>query len=85
MTEPENAKPRVLQRLWKGWKRIARKIGDAQARGILICFYFVIFAPFALAIRWGADPLAIKGRTPRGWRPSDNEVDIPIGRATKQF
>jgi len=58
----------VLRRLWQGWKRIAHKIGDFQARVLLTIFYFVIVAPFGLAVRTFSDPLALKAKTPRGWR-----------------
>ena len=60
--------PGLLHRLWRGWKRIAHKIGDFQARVLLTIFYFVIVAPFALAVRLFADPLALKSTTARGWR-----------------
>jgi len=57
------------RRLWTGWKRIAHKLGDIQARVLLTVFYFLVVAPFALAIRVFADPLSLKPRTPKGWRP----------------
>ena len=59
----------VFRRLWQSWKRIAYKIGDAQARILLTVFYFLIVAPFAVAIRLFADPLSLKPRTAKGWRP----------------
>lgn len=59
---------RVLAPAWSGWKAFANKIGDVQARVILVVFYFVILSPLALGVRWWADPLAIKARTPKGWR-----------------
>jgi hypothetical protein len=58
-----------MRRLWEGWKRVTRKIGDFQARLILTIFFYVVLAPFALAIRWGADPLAMKPGGQRGWLP----------------
>lgn len=73
--------PRVV---WEWWKRAARKIGDFQARLILALFYFVILTPFALGIRLGGDPLAIKRRTPKGWRLRPDEGD-PVERAKRQF
>src|SRR5262249_37750725 len=55
-----------LRRLWQGWKRFGRKMGDFQARIFLTIFYFVILAPFALVMRL-ADPLGLK--KPGGWHP----------------
>lgn len=75
----------VLRRLWEGWKRVGRKIGDFQARGLLILFYFVFLAPFALAVRWGSDPLTIKAGSPRGWRLKKDEAGTLTEQATKQF
>ena len=84
--ELEQAKrPSIPRRLWEGWKRFGRKVGDVQARGLLILFYFVFLAPFALVVRWGSDPLAIKAGTRKGWRPRIDETGSPTERATKQF
>ena len=77
--------PGALRRLWDGWKKVALKIANFQARLLLGLFYFTIVCPFALAVRWGSDPLAIKRGTPRGWlaRPEDHES--PWERAGRQF
>lgn len=40
------------------WKRFARRMGNFQARLLLGAAYFVLVAPFALAGRFRADPLA---------------------------
>jgi hypothetical protein len=53
--------------LWAGWKRIARRIGDFQARLILALFYFIILSPFSLLVRI-SDPLGIRKRhSGKGW------------------
>ena len=57
----------VARKLWSGWKRFAKKIGDFQARVILTILYFVIIGPFALIVRWGADPLSLKKGAQQGW------------------
>jgi hypothetical protein len=72
-----------LIRAWREWTRIARRIGDFQARAILTAFYFVPLAPFALAVKWRGDPMAIKARTPKGWRPVEDQR--PSEAATRQF
>ncbi len=82
MTKLDSLSP---HRIWERWKGVARKIGDFQARALLTVFYFLVVGPFALGIRWFGDPLAIKVATPRGWRPRDDKVEVPMERATKQF
>jgi hypothetical protein len=74
-----------FRRLLEGWKRVARKIGDFQARFLLTLFYFFIVGPFALVIRWWADPLGIKPRRARGWLPYARRNGGPMERATEQF
>jgi hypothetical protein len=74
-----------LRGLWEWWKRVAKRIGDIQARVILILFYFVVLGPFALVVRWGSDPLAIKAGTPRGWRSRGDQQGASVERAARQF
>ncbi len=74
-----------VRRLFALWKRVGKRIGDVQARALLTLFYFVVLAPFALAVRWASDPLAIKSATPRGWRPRSDGDRSPVVRATSQF
>lgn len=57
----------TMRRLWKGWKRVARKIGDFNARVILTLFYFIFLAPFAIAVRLFTDPLSIKDKSAPSW------------------
>jgi hypothetical protein len=75
----------TLKSLWKAWKRIARKIGDFQARVLLNLFYFIFLLPFALIVRWATDPLAIKPGHSRGWRPRPDEQGPSVERAAQQF
>jgi hypothetical protein len=77
--------PSHLSRLWEGWKRVARKIGDVQARIILTLFYIFIVGPFALPIRWFGDPMAIRGGSPKGWRLRTSNEPISLERAAQQF
>jgi hypothetical protein len=48
-------------------------------------FYFVFLAPFGLAVRLGADPLAIKPGSPRGWAERGAGADGELERARRQF
>ena len=55
-----------LKSLWNAWKRLARQIGNFQARVILTVLYVVAVLPFGLIVRMFADPLEIKNR-PTQW------------------
>jgi hypothetical protein len=74
-----------FRRFWEGWKRFGRKLGDLQARALLTVFYFVVLPPFALVVRWATDPLAVKPRTPRGWRPRTPPAGTALERGRRQF
>src|SRR5438270_10342203 len=74
-----------LKQLWQHWKRIAKKIGDFQSRVLLVVFYFVIFCPFALAIRWGSDPLSLKKKRPSRWLRIRESQLSPLDTARNQF
>ncbi len=49
-----------LKKAWATWKRVGRFIGDFIGRVVLTVFYFTVLAPFGIAVRLFADPLAIK-------------------------
>jgi hypothetical protein len=74
----------LLRRLWQGWKRFGRKVGDFQARLLLTIFYFVILAPFGLGMR-AADPLGLRHRDGPSWksRPVAPAGDV-LARARRQ-
>jgi len=62
----------VLRRLWEGWKKIARRIGDFQARVLLTVIYAILVLPFGLAVRLLSDPLRIK-QAPNSWLDRPDE------------
>ncbi|HWQ54833.1 MAG TPA: hypothetical protein VN442_14195 [Bryobacteraceae bacterium] len=67
-----------MKRVWAAWKRVARRIGDWQARVLLTIFYYTVFAPFAL--------LARSARKPRcGWQPRPDPDNDPLARAGRQY
>ena len=70
---------------WEGWKRVGRRIGDFQARLLLSAFYYIVFAPFACAVRWVSDPLAKNNGAPRGWQIKKDVETSPTEQATRQF
>jgi hypothetical protein len=81
----EKTSPGLMRRFWGRWKRAAKRIGDIQARILLTFFYFVLLAPFALALRRWSDPLAIKAGAAKGWRARGNSDASPEEQATRQF
>lgn len=74
----------LIRRSWKWWKRIARIIGDFNARVILTLFYFIFLAPFALAIRFRSDPLAIKNKPAPSWGIKHEAEETLMEQARKQ-
>jgi hypothetical protein len=75
----------LWRKLWEGWKRVGKKIGNFQARLLLGVFYAVLLAPFALMLRWLSDPLAIKPGSKRGWLPRNDQQTSPEEMAKRQF
>ncbi|HEV3114441.1 MAG TPA: hypothetical protein VGY99_28470 [Candidatus Binataceae bacterium] len=84
IVEPPAVKKTGLRELWAAWKKIARKIGDFQARILMTIFYFVLLAPFALIVRRTSDPLAINPGTQRGWGVRQGEPEYTVEMARRQ-
>ena len=57
----------TLRKGWQAWKRIGRFIGDQIGRVVLTVFYFTLFMPFGLGVRFLGDPLAIRSRGGSKW------------------
>jgi hypothetical protein len=72
-----------IQALWQGWQRVAKKIGDFQARLILTLFYFLIVLPTGLIARLFADPLALRKKSAE-WEKRVN-VATRLEEARRQF
>lgn len=62
---------RFLNRLWQGWLRVGKLIGDFIARLVLSSLYFTLVLPFGLITRGTADPLALRRRSPPAWLPRE--------------
>jgi len=75
----------MIRRFWQTWRWVGKRIGDFQARVLLTLVYFIIVTPFALAVRWTADPLALKAKTRRGWQPRGVTSEDPMAWARRQF
>src|SRR6185503_9025048 len=52
-------KMEALRKVWEAWKRFGQFIGDQLGRVVLTIFYFTLFMPFALGVRFFSDPLAL--------------------------
>ena len=65
-----------MLRQLKGWlliaKNVAKKIGHFQSQLILALVYFVVIAPFALAVRIFKDPLNLQGAASWRWFSQDD-------------
>jgi hypothetical protein len=59
----------LLKKFWEGWKAFGQFLGNLLARIVLSIFYFTIFVPFGLGVRWFSDPLQIKTSSNSFWRP----------------
>lgn len=68
------------RRLWEGWKRIARRIGEFQSRVILTGLYFLLFGPLLPFIR-SRDPLRL--RRPPTWHSCQCR-SVDLGAAARQ-
>jgi len=74
-----------FRRLWEGWKKIARKIGDFNARVILTIFYFILLSPFALMLKLFTDPLELKNKKHVGWHDKENNTELSaLEKAARQ-
>ena len=75
----------LIKKIWQNWKIVGHKIGNFQARLILTLFYFVLVAPFAAIVRFGAKPLRLKMFRASNWlQPEVGAEDVML-RARRQF
>jgi len=51
---------KLLKNFSQRWQKVAKRIGDFQARLILSLFYLLIVLPIGLIARMFSDPLALK-------------------------
>jgi hypothetical protein len=71
----------VLRKIWQAWKRIGKFMGDLIGRLVLTVFYFTLFVPFALGVRFFGDPLAMRtsGR-PKWLERKTNDLTLEDSR-----
>ena len=68
-----NAAAENLKTLWQAWKRLAKKIGNFQARVFLTLLYAIVVLPFGVMVRLFSDSLHTKKR-PTSWTEHPAEV-----------
>jgi hypothetical protein len=73
-----------MRKLWEHWKRIAKAIGNFNARVIMTVFYFLFLAPLSIPVK-AKDPLAIRGKNKTGWIPRPASEGTPMDHAMRQF
>jgi TRAP-type mannitol/chloroaromatic compound transport system permease small subunit len=66
----------VLRTLSRVWLLVARKIGHFQSWLIFVLIYFVVIAPFALAVRIFKDPLNLRGGASWHWFSQDDRPTL---------
>ena len=74
----------LLKKIWEGWKKIAHKIGNFQARIILLIFYFVILAPFAMIIK-RSDPMRLRKGSEHGWQTRASDSSPSAEKMIRQW
>lgn len=74
----------MLKKFWEGWKAFGRFMGNFLARIVLTVFYFTIFVPFGVGVRFFGDPLHIKSRPDTLWRPRSTG-DQKLDELLRQF
>ncbi len=72
--------PRVPLRIWRGWMRIARVIGNFNARVLFSIFYFVLGGPIALVVQRTSDPLDVRTRRSSYWHQVEEEATLQGAR-----
>ncbi len=85
MTEDRPQDPGVLRNIGHGWKRIAKRVGNFQARMLLSLFYFLLLAPFALMFRLTSKIGTGGARSAGNWLPKSDPEGQPLDRARTQY
>lgn len=73
-----------LKRLWEWWKKVARKIGNFQARLLLGLFYFLLLSPFSIVLTL-KDVLCLKEGRSQGWHKRQPDEIPSMEKALRQF
>lgn len=66
----------LILRFTAGGRKLAKKIGDFNARLILTLIYVLILWPFGFVVRFFSDPLRIKNRPTKWLEHPDEAMDM---------
>ena len=75
----------MLAKLWKLWKQFGQFIGDFIARIFLTVFYFTVFVPFGLIVRFGQDPLQLKATDKASFWLKRESHETNLSEARRSF
>jgi hypothetical protein len=70
----------LLRRIWEGWKRVGRKIGDFQARVLLTLIYALVLLPFGVIVTLFGDPLHMRRPRAKWSDHMDPKMDLKWAR-----
>jgi len=73
-----------LKKLWRGWLKVAKPIGNFQSQVVLSIFYIVILSPLAIFFKI-SDPLRIKSRSKRSNFSPWNHPKESLKEARRQY
>lgn len=60
------------RKIWSGWKKFARAFARVQLEIILFVFYFLIFTPFGMIMKFfGFNPLRTRMKSKTNWQDCD--------------
>ena len=70
-------------KLWAGWLRVSKIIGNFQAQVILSIFYLLILLPLGLIFRFINNPIRVKVKSTNfvAWEHPSEDLD----QARKQY
>jgi hypothetical protein len=74
----------VTENVWHHWKNFGHFLGDWLGRVVLTIFYFTVFVPFGIGVRFFGDPLKIKSQPDELWRPRETG-DRKLEEVLRQF
>lgn len=74
----------VLRKAWHAWKRFGQFMGDLIGRLVLTVFYFTLFMPFGLGVRFFGDPLGLRPRSRPKWLERQTH-DLTLEDARRLF
>lgn len=74
----------ALRKAWHAWKRFGQFMGDLIGRLVLTVFYFTLFMPFGLGVRFFGDPLGVHPRSRSKWLERETH-DLTLEDARRLF